>query len=117
MALRNAIVQTFDATALIQRCQEHKHRKVLEHLPAGIRRPPKDARAASDAESSRRRPQRLASSPRSRHPGAAASVRDGLDETLMVQELGVTEALHLALHTTNPIESDSVARYCRGVKH
>jgi len=32
-ALRKAIVQTFGATALIQRCQEHKRRNVLEHLP------------------------------------------------------------------------------------
>jgi hypothetical protein len=30
---RKAIVQTFGATALIQRCQEHKRRNVLEHLP------------------------------------------------------------------------------------
>ena len=32
-ALRKAIVETFGATALIQRCQEHKRRNVIEHLP------------------------------------------------------------------------------------
>lgn len=32
-ALRKAIVQTFGATALIQRCQEHKRRNVIDHLP------------------------------------------------------------------------------------
>ena len=32
-ALRKAIVQTFGESALIQRCQEHKRRNVLEHLP------------------------------------------------------------------------------------
>ena len=32
-ALRKAIVECFGATALIQRCQEHKRRNVIEHLP------------------------------------------------------------------------------------
>ncbi|MCU0956034.1 MAG: transposase [Hydrogenophaga sp.] len=53
-ALRKAIVQTFGATALIQRCQEHKHRNVLEHLPedmhAVVKRALMDAWSASDAE-------------------------------------------------------------------
>ncbi|HMW24723.1 MAG TPA: transposase, partial [Burkholderiaceae bacterium] len=46
-ALRKAIVQTFGACALLQRCQEHKRRNVLEHLPedmhAGVKRALKDA--------------------------------------------------------------------------
>jgi putative transposase len=32
-ALRKAIVQTFGERALIQRCQEHKRRNIIEHLP------------------------------------------------------------------------------------
>lgn len=32
-ALRKAIVETFGARALIQRCQEHKRRNVIDHLP------------------------------------------------------------------------------------
>ncbi len=121
-ALRKAIVQTFGATALIQRCQEHKRRNVLEHLPedmhASVKRTLKDAWTASDADLGRRQLQRLATSLQGKHPGAAASLREGLDETLTVQALGITGALYRTLRTTNPIENlnGSVARYCRNVK-
>jgi putative transposase len=121
-ALRKAIVQTFGTTALIQRCQEHKRRNVLEHLPedmhASVKRALKDAWTASDADLGRRQLQRLATSLQARHPGAAASLREGLDDTLTVQGLGITGALYRTLRTTNPIENlnGSVARYCRNVK-
>ena len=121
-ALRKAIVQTFGATALIQRCQEHKRRNVLEHLPedmhASVKRALKDAWSASDAELGQRQLQRLAHSLQAKHPGAAASLREGLEETMTVQELGITGALYRTLRTTNPIENlnGSVARYCRNVK-
>lgn len=121
-ALRKAIVQTFGATALIQRCQEHKRRNVLEHLPedmhASVKRTLKDAWTASDADLGRRQLQRLATSLQGKHPGAAASLREGLDETLTVQALGITGALYRTLRTTNPIENlnGSVAHYSRNVK-
>ena len=121
-ALRKAIVQTFGATTLIQRCQEHKRRNVLEHLPedmhASVKRALKDAWSASAAELGRRQLQRLANSLQAKHPGAAASLREGLEETMTVQELGITGALYRTLRTTNPIENlnGSVARYCRNVK-
>ena len=46
------------------------------------------------------------------------SLREGLEETLTAQELGITGALYRTLRTTNPIENlnGSVARYCRNVK-
>jgi transposase-like protein len=121
-ALRKAIAQTFGACALIQRCQEHKRRNVLEHLPedmhASVKRALKDAWSVSDADVARRQLQRLATSLQSKHPGAAASLREGLEETLTVQALGITGALYRTLRTTNPIENlnGSVARYCRNVK-
>ncbi len=61
---------------------------------------------------------RLAASLQAHHPGASASLREGLDETLTAQALGITGALYRALRTTNPIENlnGSVARYCRNVK-
>jgi len=54
----------------------------------------------------------------SKHPGAAASLREGLDETLTVQSMGITGALYRTLRTTNPIEnlSGSIAHYTRNVK-
>jgi putative transposase len=121
-ALRKAITQTFGACALIQRCQEHKRRNVLEHLPedahAGVKRALKDAWSASDADLARRQLSRLASSLQAKHPGAAASLREGLEETLTAQALGITGALYRTLRTTNPIENlnGSVAHYCRNVK-
>ena len=121
-ALRKAIVQTFGQRALIQRCQEHKRRNVLEHLPedahASVKRALKDAWSASDADLARKQLGRLASSLQAKHPGAAASLREGLEETLTVQALGITAALYRTLRTTNPIENlnGSVAYYCRNVK-
>lgn len=121
-ALRKAIVQTFGTTAMIQRCQEHKRRNVLEHVPedmlTGAKRALKDAWVASDADLGRRQLQRLATSLQVKHPGAAASLREGLDEILTVQELGITGALYRTLRATDPIENlnGSVARYCRNFK-
>ncbi len=106
----------------MQRCQEHKRRNVLEHLPedahAGVKRALKDAWSAGDAELARKQLTRLASSLQAKHPGAAASLREGLEETLTVQGLNINGALYRTLRTTNPIENlnGSVAHYCRNVK-
>jgi len=121
-ALRRAITQTFGAAALIQRCQEHKRRNVLDHCPkalhASVNRALRDAWAASDADLARRQLQRLASSLASKHPGAAASLREGLEDTLTLQTLGITGSLYRTLRTTNPIENLNglVAAYTRNVK-
>jgi len=121
-ALRKAIVECFGANALVQRCQEHKRRNVIDHLPeelqASVGRALRDAWNSADADSARKQLQRLASSLQSKHPGAAASLREGLEETLTVQTLGITGALYRTLRTTNPIENlnGSIARYTRNVK-
>ena len=39
------------------------------------------------------------------HPGAAASLREGMAETLTVLRLGVPPTLARTLHSTNPVES------------
>lgn len=121
-ALRRAIVDCFGATALVQRCQEHKRRNVLDHLPddlhASVGRAMRDAWDSADAVLAGKQLVRLAASLQSRHPGAAASLREGLEETLTVQSLGITGALYRTLRTTNPIENlnGSIARYTRNVK-
>ena len=53
-----------------------------------------------------------------KHPGAAASLREGLEDTLTVQALGITGALYRTLRTTNPIENlnGSIAHFTRNVK-
>jgi transposase-like protein len=121
-ALRSAIVRMFGATALIQRCQEHKRRNILEHLPkhlhANVSRILHDAWKTTDVKIAKRQLERLGSSIQGDHPGAAASVREGLDETLTLQGLGITGALYRTLRTTNPIENLNglIADYTHNVK-
>ncbi len=95
-ALRAAIVDCLGALALIQRCQEHKRRNVIEHLPqglhAGVGRVMRDAGNGANAELAKKQLQRRAASLNAKHPGAAASLREGLEETWTVQSLGITGA-------------------------
>jgi putative transposase len=121
-ALRKAIVDCFGNRALIQRCQEHKRRNVIEHLPdhlhASVGRALRDAWDGANAALAAKQLQRLAASLQSKHPGAAASLREGLDETLTVQRLGISGALYRTLRTTNPIENlnGSIAHFTRNVR-
>ena len=121
-ALRKAIVQTFGERTLVQRCQEHKRRNIIEHLPremhAGVNRALRDAWSAGAPALAKRQLQRLASSLHAKHPGAAASLREGLEETLTVQDLGLSGALYRTLRSTNPIENLNglIASYTRNVK-
>ena len=121
-ALRRAITDVFGSSALVQRCQEHKRRNVLDHLPkelhASVSRTLRDAWETQDLLLARRQLDRLAHSLARAHPGAAASLREGLGETLTVTELGIDGALHRTLRSTNPIENLNglVAHYTRNVK-
>jgi len=107
--IRKAIREVFGAWALVQRCQEHKRRNVLDHLPKGKRaRVSKALRDAWKSESettARRLLRQLARELEPAHPGAAASLREGLDETLSVLSLGVKGSLARTLVSTNPIEN------------
>lgn len=120
--LRKAITQTFGRWARIQRCQVHKTRNILEHLPEA-RRPwvhaqLRKAWAEPNAPKARRQLLRLADALEDQHPSAAASIREGLDEILTLAELGVTGALHRTLRSTNPIENlqEAIQRTARRVK-
>ncbi len=82
-SLTKSIKSKFVGSALVQRCQEHKRRNVLDHLPeelhASVRRA---AWQSKDALLATRQLERLVQSLAKSHPGAAASLREGLDETL-----------------------------------
>ena len=107
---------------MVQRCQVHKWRNVIGHLPerlhASVGKALRDAWNLDSADRAARVLERLAGSLACDHPGAAASIREGLDETLTVQRLGLTGALQRTLRTTNIIENlnDSVEHYSRNVK-
>lgn len=121
-ALRRAITEVFGASALVHRCQEHKRRNVLDHLPehlhASVGRAMKDAWHSKDAALAKRQLERLANSLAKPHPGAAASLREGLAETLTLTTLGIDGALYRTFRTTNPIENLNglIAHYTRNVK-
>lgn len=121
-ALRRAIREVFGEFGIVQRCQVHKLRNVLEHLPQhlhpSVTRALHDAWSSDSADLAQRQLERLAKSLEREHPGAASSLREGLQETLTVQRLGLTGALARTLKTTNPIENlnGSIATYIRNVK-
>lgn len=121
-ALRKAITAVFGRPALVQRCQVHKTRNVLEHLPErmrpSVRKAMQQAYDTTDAARAHRQLERLAKSLERAHPGAAASLREGLEETLTLQRLGITGALYRTLRTTNPIENLNglIGRFTRNIK-
>jgi len=105
-ALVKGVRQVFDQP-LIQRCIVHKLRNVLDYLPEGERSWVEAvlhrAWREPDADKAERDLKALAARLDKRHPGAAASVREGLAETLMVTRLGVPDKLARTLRTTNPV--------------
>jgi putative transposase len=115
-------MDVFGKRALIQRCQEHKKRNVADQLPESlrpsVRRAMNEAYESSDPKRALRLLENLATRLESEHPGAAASLREGLAETLTVIELGLTGRLRLTLRTTNPIDNlfGSVRKLSRRVK-
>ena len=108
-ALRKAIRRVFGNDVPVQRCTQHKERNVLDHLPerdrpavkARLRRAWKETNHTSALEQLNA----LALELDHAHPGAAASLREGMEETLTVTRLGITGKLKLTLQSTNPCES------------
>ena len=107
--LRKAIRQVFGNDVPVQRCTQHKQRNVLDHLPERDRPAVKAKLRRAWKETSHDHALEqltgLALELDHAHPGAAASLREGLEETLTVTRLGITGKLKLTLQSTNPCES------------
>ena len=107
--LRKAVRKVFGAWALIGRCRVHKIRNVAEHLPRGkqtwVRTQMRLAYKSSSSEDAKKRLLQLALALEESNPGAASSLREGLDETLTVMDLNVGPTLLRTLSSTNPIEN------------
>ena len=121
-ALRKAVRTVFGEVP-VQRCVRHKERNVIRHL-AERDRPPVLARlrrawAETDYDRAYEQLTRLADELDRTHPGAAASLREGMEETLTVIRLGIKGKLKRTLESTNPAESmiDCVRTTQRNVKH
>jgi transposase-like protein len=107
-ALRRAILDVFDHP-VIARCQLHKIRNVRDKLPERLGGPVehrmRTAYHAPSALDAQAQLEVLARELDKTHPGAAASLREGLAETLTVLRLGVPPTLARTLRSTNTIES------------
>jgi transposase-like protein len=107
-ALSRAVKDVF-GKPLIHRCQEHKIRNVKDKLPEKLRAvAERRMRQAYHAESALKAEAELTELAREldkTHPGAAASLREGMAETLTVLRLGVPPTLARTLRSTNTIES------------
>src|SRR3954463_14957826 len=121
-ALRKAIRDALGVHTPVQRCVRHKERNVLGHLPDRdrplVRRRLRAAWALEDHDRALEQLRRVADELARSHPGAAASLREGMEETLTVTRLGVRGRLKRTLASTNPCESmiETVRRVARNVK-
>ena len=108
-ALARAVRDVFGTKAFIQRCQVHKTRNVLDQLPevlrASVRQAMRDAYRCGDALRAEKMLTNLARRLRTEHPGAAASLEEGLAETLTVMRMKLPKKLERQLSTTNAIEN------------
>ncbi len=120
-ALRAAIGEVFGPVP-VQRCIRHKEQNVLDHLPErdqpAIKTRLRRAWAETDHARALDQLQVLAGELERSHPGAAASLREGLAETLTLTRLGIRGNLRTTLQSTNPCESmiEFVRRTSRNVK-
>lgn len=121
--LGKAVNNAFEGYALVQRCQWHKRENVVAYLPV------------SRQAEWRRRLQRAYEQPTYRqakavlrklhkeltliNTTAAASLEEGLEETLTLHRLGVFTELGISFKTTNCIESlnSQVEKVCGRVTH
>jgi putative transposase len=121
-AIRAAIRNYAGDTALVQRCQVHKIRNVVEHVPEADRHALKYrmrvAYGASEAADARKMLYQLQDELLQSNPSAAASLMEGLEECLTVSELRLPPRLRETFSSTNCIESgfSIVEHICQQVK-
>ena len=108
-ALAAGVARVFGRHAVVQRCVLHKRRNVASYLPDDLARTT-DRRLApafgdTDPARGRRVAEGIARQLETKHPSAAGSLREGLDEMFTVRRLGVSDRLARSLSCTNVIES------------
>src|SRR5712691_11090120 len=121
-ALHAAVRRHAGEAAFIQRCQVHKKRNVVDHLPQDhkndVKRKLQNAYAMMEYADAKRALERLHRELIDINPSAARSLEEGMEETLTVHRLRVPEHLRRTLSSTNVIESafSIVETVCRNVK-
>src|SRR5690348_14380187 len=119
-ALSKAVRDVFDKR-VIHRCQQHKIRNVIDKLPERLKsvteRRMRQAYHAESALLAEGLLTELAAELGKTHPGAAASLREGMAETLTVLRLGVPPTLARTLHSTTTIVISSATGHVADVRH
>jgi transposase-like protein len=121
-ALHAAVRRHAGEAAFVQRCQVHKKRNVVDHLPdehkAEVKKKLQNAYAMVDYTDAKRALERLHRELMELNPSAARSLEEGMEETLTVHKLRVPDQLRRTLCCTNVIESafSIVETVCRNVK-
>jgi transposase-like protein len=121
-ALAAAVRKHAGESAFLQRCQVHKKRNVVDHLPdehkADVRRKMQNAYAMAEYADAKRALEQLHRELMDLNPSAARSLEEGMEETLTVHKLRVPDQLRRTLCCTNVIESafSIVETVCRNVK-
>ena len=104
-----AIHEVFKAYALIQRCQWHKRENVLSYLPKNLQGEFKHKLSSAHNELDYEKAKQSLSKIRKEllmiNQSAAASLEEGLEETLTLHRLGLFDQLGRSFKTTNVIES------------
>jgi putative transposase len=119
--LRAAVRAAFGKDALVQRCQWHKRENVVAYLPKNEqplwRRRLQQAYERPTYSEAKKQLEQLDNELLLVNESAAASLREGLEETLTLHHLGVFAVLGKSFKTTNCLESINamVARRCDNV--
>jgi transposase-like protein len=104
-----AIRSVFNGFALIQRCQWHKRENVVGYLPKGeqakFRRKLQEAYEKATYAEAQDALAKIHKELRVLNQSAAASLEEGLEDTLALHRLGLFEKLGRSFKTTNVIES------------
>jgi len=107
--LRAAIRAVAGPDAMVQRCQWHKRENVVSYLPksrqAAVRTQLQRAYQQPTYEGANAQLDMLGRALARENPSAAASLREGLEETLTLHRLGLAPVLSRSFATTNMLES------------
>jgi putative transposase len=107
-ALRSAVTAVYGSDNPVQRCRTHKIANVMDHLPKDTKEQVKMVMKAAyrlSADEGIKRLEQQARQLEILHPSAAASLREGLEETFTVTRMCLPGILTRSLQTTNIIES------------
>jgi len=115
-ALRAGIDAVFGTDNPVQRCRHHKIENVSGYLPKGLKEEVKLVMRAAYRLPGKKGIAKLEEQAdwlEKSHPSAAASLREGLEETFTINRLGLPATLRRCLGTTNLVESPNAGMRLR----